>query len=305
MSLRTLLISELNALAKKGSVEELRDCLRRTMLDRPPTSLAPEEQDPADTAAFAWETTALRGRAAFEQVTEQTLLHLKVPAPDSSLDWPFVHAIVRLLAKLPSDKTSDQLKESTNAHLDGILLRRAAFLQATAPQYPQASFLLLDCLKLWLRWNPAQDATWIDPLFTASLQDKNWPLAEGAAIILLELASAAPKLITVPWLKQFWSAGRSRELGFELKELIFGIGNVLHLTEAGRERLKVLFRELKQESVPFIEDAAEMFLGDPERELLLNHNPAASGNSTFISFSGYRDPRPESINPSLLASFAA
>ncbi|MCC5841556.1 MAG: hypothetical protein JJT96_15685 [Opitutales bacterium] len=165
MSLRTLYLDELNALAKRQD-EGFAAKLREVMVNRHPATLDPDEHDPVDTVALAWKEVDPRGRAAFEAFAWETIdrmEHARVAGDADACDWPLAHATCRLLGKVPAEIIDASLREKITRRLAGLVADREDFVALVGPAHPAPRELWTDAFRIYVAWGDQQTGSLENP----------------------------------------------------------------------------------------------------------------------------------------------
>lgn len=243
MSLRTIFLDELVTLAKKGDAG-LAAKMREVMVDRHPATLDPDEHDPVGTVALAWTEVARRGRPAFEASAEKLLASIeeaRLQADHTACDWPFAHAVIRLLSMLPHEIVEPTTKGRCVRRLSGLVADRQEFLELVAGSYPEPDVLWKDAFRLYLNWHTLEPG-WLDTLWKTALRDGSWPLEQGAFPFLEDAARRFPSFISMDRLVCFWRAAVERGATIQdLRRWFYVIGTSLEDSPEGKERLGSLF----------------------------------------------------------------
>lgn len=244
MSLRTEFLDELNGLAKSKDVAALGEKMREVMVDRHPATLSAEEQDPVETVALAWKEVAARGRHSFEEAVSSVVSSMesaRLTGNAESADWPFVHAVLRLLQMLPFDLTDSRKRAKIVRLLAGSVAERQDLLTMLATHHQDASALWTNAFRLYLVWHERQPG-WLDVIWSRALSDEHWPVNDGAAIFFEDAARRHPDFVTMDRLVLFWRAAiRRSESTDDLKRWFYIIGASLEETPSGRSVLINLF----------------------------------------------------------------
>lgn len=322
MSLRTIFLDELNALAKKGDAG-LASKMREVMVDRHPATLDPDERDPVATVALAWKEVAPRGRPAFAACAEKVLADMdqaRLQADPEACDWPFVHAILRLLRVLPDDMIDATSKARCVRRLAGLIAERHE-MPALVKHRADPTALWMDAFRLYLAWHQRQPS-WLETLWLTALTDENWPLNEPAIVFLEDAASRYPTFVSMDRLVAFWRAALRRSATIEdLRRWFYVIGATLEDTAPGQEILSGLFShfgghlQVYRRAEPrlpwdhFVESMAAMFRNAAKKQsiLSLKSSPKTppSTRDHYQSTSSRFKSGEDTVSPDLIASIKA
>ncbi|MCX6880778.1 MAG: hypothetical protein NTW21_44295 [Verrucomicrobia bacterium] len=323
MSLRSIYLDELNAMAKKrdpGFAAKVRE----VMVDRHPATLDPDEYDPVATVALAWEEVAPRGRAAFEALAENVIDSIdqaRVHADPAICDWLLAHAVCRLLRMAPAAIIQSDLRGRCTRKLAGIIADRQDFLALVAGSHPEPNALWTDAFRLYLAWHP-QEPAWLDTLWQTALYDTEWPPDEGACLLLEDAAASHPGFVTMPRLVAFWQAVHRRKADLtDQRRWFYLIGTTLENTPAGMARLDDILANLgghlqdyrlENKHLPwniFVEAIAAMFRNPNKRRRVLDFKTASPlPGAVWLSYTQIDNrfvDKTETIAPSLLEALAA
>lgn len=321
MSLRTEFLSELNALAKSKDVEGLISKMREVMVDRHPATLSSEEQDPVETVALAWNEVAARGRPSFEAAAIAVVSAMETArqkAVTEDADWPLVHSILRLLAKLPWNQTPPDYKAQIVRLLSGSVSERQDLLVMVQGAYPAASTLWTDAFRLYVVWHQRQPV-WLDVMWQRALSDEGWPVNDGAAVFIEDAALRHPDFITFDKLVSFWRGALLRNGAIEdLKRWFYIVGASLEESAAGRAVLLGLHDQfgahLQDHRLGsprlawdhFVEVVAAMFRNPARQQHIRSFKAASKAAATVLEHhnaipQGFKG-TPESVSRDLLSS---
>ncbi|TDU81315.1 hypothetical protein EI77_00619 [Prosthecobacter fusiformis] len=283
MSLRTILLDELNVLAKKND-PGFATKIRAVMVDRNPATLDPDEHDPVATAALAWKEVAPRGREAFENCAEKLIDDLeqaRIQNEATVCDWPFAFAMVRLLRMLPEGMPEESFKGRCVRKLSGLVAERQEFLVLVAGSKVKPDDFWTESFRLYLGWHALQPA-WLETMWLNALRDKAWPLDQGARLFLEDAAIRHPSFVTVDRLTDFWRVAVNRNASVqEIKRWFYVVGASLEVSATGQEQLTKLHddfggylqdRRHEERGLPwdhFVECMSALFRNEAKRKAIL------------------------------------
>lgn len=321
MSLRTEFLGELNALAKRRDPDALIAKMRQVMVDRHPATLSPEEQDPVTTVALAWKEASAAGRQTFEAAVRKILPAMeraRIEASPDECDWPLAHAVLRLLPMLDSSMISSAGRGAIVRTLSGTVSERQEMLAMLSGTYPEAGDLWTSAFRLYVFWHEQQPA-WLETFWKLSLTDGNWPLNEGAFVMLEDAARRHPEFISMDRLVTFWSTANRRGAALaDLRRWFYVIGASLEDSNEGRAILVNLdenfgghFQDQRHESpkLPwdhFVEVMASAFRNPRRQEHILSFKTAAKVSASVLEHyrqipKDFKAPA-ASVNTSLLST---
>lgn len=303
MSLQTLYLNELNAMAKRrdpGFAAKLRE----VMVDRHPATLSPDEFDPVATVALAWQEVAPRGRSAFEDFAKATLDRMErawVQGDANACDWSRAHAVCRLLRMVPAEIIDPGLRGRCVRKFGSLVVDRADFLAFGTGHHPAPNALWTDAFRLYLAWHSqnSKPSAWLEALWLAMLNDANWPPDEGACLLLEDAAAKNPDFITLPRLDDFWGVMHKRGAGVnDLRRWSYLVGAILEDTAAGQTRLDEILCNVSghprpKDNLPwdvFLEAVAAMFRKPEKRQRVLDLKSPPPGPASMASKNRPIDP---------------
>lgn len=291
------------------------------MVDRHPATLSPEEQDPVTTVALAWKEVAVRGRSSFEEVSLNIVAELERARLNSDAalcDWPLLHAMMRLLRMLSADLINPLQRAQFARMLAGSVSEREDLLSLARGQGLDAQVLCTDVFRVYLLFHERQTG-WLNTFWNLALSDSQWPINEGAFVLLEDAARRYPTFITMDRLVEFWRTALTRlERIEDLRRWFYVVGASSEDSEEGTQNLRQLKENFgghmqdHRHGAPrlhwdhFVEVASAMFRNPADRERIRSFKSENQKATAFRDLhmavpSGYKADR-GTVNQDLILS---